>query len=172
MNNKIPPKESALKGSLFCLLKEAANRDIIPVKRAEDEENWYVAASKKVGKGLFAEKDFEVGEELFHAGEKDNNADLGTDDWEMTEASMATNHGREPNARLVKDGDNLAVVALKPINADDEVFVSYYQVTHAIGPGSRLVHNGKPVPVRSVDEIEKWAAQERIDWAGLVHGNA
>ena len=141
-------------------------------KKAEDEENWYVAASKKAGKGLFAEKDFEVGEELFHAGDKDNNDDLGTNDWEMTEASMATNHDREPNARLVKDGDNLAVVAIKPINADDEVFVSYYQVTHAIGPGSRLVHNGKPVPVRSVDEIEKWAAQERIDWAGLVHGNA
>jgi len=171
VNNKIPPKEAALKGSLFCLLKEAANREIIPIKKAEDEENWYVAASKKVGKGLFADKDFEAGEEVFHAGDKDGN-ESGTDDWEMTEASMATNHGREPNVSVIKDGDNLSAVADKTIKADDEIFASYYQVTNAIGPGSRLVHNGKPVPTKTVDDIEKWAAQERIDWAGLVHGNA
>lgn len=140
-------------------------------KQAEDEENWYVAASKKAGKGLFAEKDFEVGEEVFHAGDKDGN-ESGTDDWEMTEASMATNHDRDPNARVVKDGDTLSVVADKPIKGDDEVFVSYFQVSHAIGPGSRLMHNGQPVRTRSTDEVEKWASQERVDWVGLVHGNA
>ena len=164
-------KKAVFIGSLLCLLKEVANREIIPMKKAEDEENWYVAASKKAGKGLFADKDFEAGEELFHAGDKDGN-ESGTDDWEMTEASMATNHDREPNALVVKDGDTLSVVADKPIKSDDEVFVSYFQVSHAIGPGSRLMHNGQPVRTRSTDEVEKWAIQERVDWAGLVHGNA
>ena len=140
-------------------------------KKAEDEENWYVATSGKVGKGLFAEKDFEVGDKLFHAGEKDE-GESGLIDWEMTEASMATNHDRDPNVIVTKDGDTLTAVARKPIQADDEVFVSYFQVTHALGPGSRLTHNGKAVPTRSVEELEKWARQEKVDWAGLVYGNA
>ena len=144
---------------------------VLYTKKAEDEENWYVATSGKVGKGLFAEKDFEVGDKLFHAGEKDE-GESGLIDWEMTEASMATNHDRDPNVIVTKDGDTLTAVARKPIQADDEVFVSYFQVTHALGPGSRLTHNGKAVPTRSVEELEKWARQEKVDWAGIVHGNA
>ena len=85
---------------------------------------------------------------------------------------MATNHDRDPNVIVTKDGDTLTAVARKPIQADDEVFVSYFQVTHALGPGSRLTHNGKAVPTRSVEELEKWARQEKVDWAGIVHGNA
>ena len=164
-------KQAELRKSLILLIKEAARRQIPLVKKAGDEEGWYVGTSSKQGKGLFAEKDFSPGDEIFDAGDKDGNAS-GLDDWEMTEAAMATNHDRSPNARVERRGDKLFAVASNPIKEDDEVFVSYFQVTNAIGPGSRLTHNGKPIPPKSADEIEKWAAQEKVDWVSIVHGHA
>lgn len=164
-------KQAELRKSLSLLIKEAARRQIPLVKKADDEEGWYISASSKQGKGLFAEKDFSPGDEIFDAGDKDGNAS-GLEDWEMTEAAMATNHGRSPNARVERRGDKLFAVASGPIKEDDEVFVSYFQVSSAIGPGSRLTHNGKPIPPKSADEIEKWAAQEKVNWSSIVHGNA
>jgi len=140
-------------------------------KKAEDEESWYISTSDKDGKGLFAEKDLEAGEIIFHAGELDTNKH-GLDDWEMTEAAMACNHSREPNTLVVRDGEELSAVAKGPIKEDDEILVSYFQVTHVIGPGSRLTHNNKPIPPTPAEEMAKWAWDERMDWAGLVHGNA
>ena len=155
------------------MIKEAAARNAISpgTKRAEEEEGWYISTSDKEGKGLFAEKDFEAGETIFHAGELDTNK-YGLDDWEMTEAAMACNHSREPNALVVRDGGELSAVAKGPIKEDDEIFVSYFQVTHIIGPGSRLTHNNKPIPPTPAEEMAKWAWDERMDWVGLVHGNA
>ena len=140
-------------------------------KKAEDEESWYISTSTKEGKGLFVEKAFEPGETIFHAGELDRN-EYGLDDWEMTEAAMACNHSRTPNALVVRDGEELSAVASEPIGDDDEVFVSYYQVTNVIGPGSRLTHNNKPIPPVSAEEMSKWARAEKMDWIGLVHGHA
>lgn len=135
------------------------------VKRAFDERLYYVADCGEKGQGLFADEDIPEGEAIYHAGDKQENS-YGTNDWEMTQAAMYTNHSRDPNCLVVKDGDKLFTVAKRDIPADEEISVSYFQVTNVIGPGSRLLHNNEPVPPKDASELAKWAADNSVSLFG------
>jgi hypothetical protein len=135
------------------------------IKRAQDERLYYVADCGEKGQGLFAEEDIPAGEAIYHAGDKQENS-YGTNDWEMTQAAMYTNHSRDPNSLVVKEDDKLFTVASRDIPADEEISVSYFQVTNVIGPGSRLLHNNEPIPPKDADELAKWAADNAVDLFG------
>ena len=151
----------------FTQTKLAAYRQVLAVliKRAFEEKLWYVADCGEKGQGLFAEEDIPAGEAIAHAGDKLDNS-YGTSDWEMTQSAMYTNHSRDPNSLLVKDGDKLFTVAKRDIPADEEITVCDFQVTNVIGPGSRLLHNGDPVPPKEADEILKWAQDNKLKLDG------
>ncbi len=138
------------------------------LKRAQDERLYYVADCGEKGQGLFAEEDIPAGEAIYHAGDKQENS-YGTNDWEMTQSAMYTNHSRDPNSLVVKEGDKLFTVASRDIPADEEISVSYFQVTNVIGPGSRLLHNNEPIPPKDSGELAKWAADNAVDLFGDVY---
>ena len=86
--------------------------DVIPMPDGFDVE---VRASRIHGMGLFALRDF-VADEFICPGRIDGH---------RTPAGRYTNHSLHPNATSVKSGDDIGAVAIKTIQAGEEILISY-----------------------------------------------
>lgn len=86
--------------------------DLIPMPPGYDVE---VRPSRLHGSGLFALRAFETGEFICP----------GRIEGHRTPAGRFINHSLKPNATSVKTDDDIAAVALGPIQAGDEILISY-----------------------------------------------
>ena len=127
-------------------------------KQAE-EEPWRIEKSDIHGKGLFATRDIEPGGLVAHSATfipstpgKDTHHK-----WDLSEAARHTNHTADPNTVVMSDGENMKMMAASPIKNGDEIRVSYFQVSSAMGPGTELTYKGVPRKLIAAEELSKWA---------------
>jgi len=124
-------------------------------KQAE-EEPWRIEKSDIHGKGMFATRDIPAGGRVAHSADFIP-GEMGMDDWELSEAARYTNHSPDPNTIVTSDKQKMTMVAAAPIKKGDEIKVSYFQVTGAMAPGTRLTHKRKPMREVDAGELSKWA---------------
>jgi hypothetical protein len=124
-------------------------------KQAE-EEPWRIEKSDIHGKGMFATRDIPAGGRVAHSADFIP-GEMGMDDWELSEAARYTNHSPNPNTIVTSDKQKMTMVAAAPIKKGDEIKVSYFQVTGAMSPGTRLTHKRKPMREVDAGELSKWA---------------
>lgn len=91
--------------------------DLIPMPPGYDVE---VKPSRLHGSGLFALRAFAAGEFICP----------GRIEGHRTPAGRFINHSLKPNATSVKTGDDIAAVALRSIQAGDEILISYRTALH------------------------------------------
>jgi 8-oxo-dGTP pyrophosphatase MutT (NUDIX family) len=121
--------------------------------KTSDDTGWEVADSAIHGKGIMATKPYVVGDIVGKA------LDPSGKDWELTELARFCNHQKHQNSDIKKNADGeFDLVAIKDIDAGDEITSNYEQVTEAIGPDSEMRQDGKPVPVVDTRDYEKEAA--------------
>ena len=108
------------------------------------------------GQGVFAGRDFDAGEVIgvaMTAGDKD---DWDAKIWNLTLLARKCNHQTvSNNVEIKKKDDQFDLVALKPISQDDELVSSYYQVSRAMGPHSRMMWEGKDVPASNFEDFDE-----------------
>ena len=130
----------------------------------QSSEDWYIAKSDIQGQGVFASIDYDVGEVIGVGATPGDVDDFGAKIWNLTTLSRYCNHQGEPNAKLVKGKktNNFEIVAIKPIEVDDEITASYVQVTRAIGPHAYMYWAGEPVPSTNLEDfVEKQSADKQ-----------
>ena len=125
-------------------------------KEAEEEEPWRVEKSDIHGKGIFALRDIPVGGHVAHSADLEED-DVGLGRWELSEAGRYTNHSPDPNTVVISDGQKMTMAAAAPIEKGDEIKVSYFQVSSAMSPGTRLTYKGKPMRTVDASDLSKWA---------------
>ncbi len=135
----------------------------------ESSEDWYIAKSGIQGQGVFASKDYDVGELIGIGATPGDVDDFGAKIWNLTTLSRYCNHQSNPNVKLVKSrkSNNFEIVATKPVEADDELTASYVQVTRAIGPHAYMHWAGEPVPSTNLEDfVEKQSGdkQDKKTW--------
>jgi hypothetical protein len=87
-------------------------------KVIDDKNKSYVVAKSKIsGKGIFAKKDFIIGNKIGF-GLKDNN---------RTYLGRYVNHSPMCNAKFLflKENNDSVLIAVKPINKDEEIVANY-----------------------------------------------
>jgi hypothetical protein len=133
----------------------AALHDLF-LKSAQSRTGWYIASSDIAGQGIFAAREFKSGETIGVAMSPDGEDEFGSKKWNLTELARFCNHQWKPNTELKKQDGQFYLVAIKTIEADDEIISNYAQVTRAVGPHSRMLWDGKDVPVIDLqDYLEK-----------------
>jgi hypothetical protein len=164
-------RQTEIRKSLIALIKEAAMRKIpltkndafqklgFDGKKESESEPWRIEKSDIHGKGLFATRDIEPGGLVAHSATfipgtpgKDTHHK-----WDLSEAARYTNHAADPNTMVTSDGENMKMVAASPIKNGDEIRVSYFQVSGAMGPGTELTYKGVPRKPVEAEELSKWA---------------
>lgn len=126
--------------------------------KTSDDTGWEVADSAIHGKGIMATKPYVVGDIVGKA------LDPAGKDWELTELARFCNHQKHQNSDIKKNADGeFDLVAIKDIDAGDEITSNYEQVTEAIGPDSEMRQDGKPVPVVDTRDYEK-EAEDKIEF--------
>ena len=128
-------------------------------KKEPESEPWRIEKSDIHGKGLFATRDIEPGGLVAHSATfipgtpgKDTHHK-----WDLSEAARYTNHSSDPNTVVTSDGENMKMMAASPIKKGDEIRVSYFQVSGAMGPGTELTYKGVPRKPVEAEELSKWA---------------
>lgn len=86
--------------------------DLMPMPDGFDVE---LKSSKLHGTGLFVKRDFVAGEYICP----------GRIDGKRTPAGRFINHSTQPNAKPVKNGDNIDAIALRHISSGDEILIDY-----------------------------------------------
>jgi len=86
--------------------------DLIPMPEGFDVET---KDSALHGTGLFVTRDFSAGEFICP----------GRIDGKRTPAGRFINHSTKPNAKPVKDGDDINAVALRKLSAGEEILIDY-----------------------------------------------
>lgn len=125
-------------------------------KAAGVESGYYLGASDIAGQGVFATREYEPGDVIGVAMTPGDEDEYGCKIWNLTELSRYCNHQRQANAKVVKQDGRFNLVANTPISEDDEIVADYAQVTRAIGPHSRMMWDGKDVPVSDLqDYVER-----------------
>jgi hypothetical protein len=133
----------------------AALHDLF-LKSAQSRMGWYIAGSEIEGQGIFAAKDFKTGDTIGLAMTPDGEDEYGSKKWNLTELARFCNHQWKSNTELKKRDGQFYLVALKPIETDDEIISNYAQVTRAVGPHSRMLWDGKDIPTSDLqDYLEK-----------------
>lgn len=137
---------AALTQHLFSESASPALSQRLPAeKRASD--NWYVGDSDIQGQGVFAGRDFEDDEVIGVAMTAGDEDEWGSKIWNLTLLARKCNHQTNgSNVVIKKQGDRFELVAAGSISQDEELVSSYYQVSRAIGPHSRMMWEGKEVP--------------------------
>ena len=129
----------------------------LPVEKQAAADDWYIGDSDIQGQGVFAGRDFDAGEVIGVAMTAGDNDDWDSKIWNLTLLARKCNHQTNSNnVEIKKKDDQFDLVALKPISQDDELVSSYYQVSRAIGPHSRMMWDGEDVPSSDFEDfIEK-----------------
>jgi len=124
-------------------------------KQASDD--WYIGDSDIQGQGVFAGRDFDKGDVIGVAMTAGGDDYWDVKIWNLTLLARKCNHQTNGNnVEIKKKGDLFELVALRPIKQDDELVSSYYQVSRAIGPHSRMMWEGKDVPASNFEDfVEK-----------------
>tara|TARA_R110002110_G_C13413003_1_gene713772 strand:- start:654 stop:1610 length:957 start_codon:yes stop_codon:yes gene_type:complete len=127
------------------------------LKLASDD--WYVGKSEVAGQGVFAGKDYELGDRIGLAMTDGGEDEFSAKIWNVTELARYCNHQNRNNVDIEKDGDRFHLVAIEPIGQDEELVSNYWQVARAKGPHSVMLYEGKQVPTSDLsDYVEKEAA--------------
>ena len=138
-------------GSSISQLLKAANAD------------WYIGKSDIQGKGIFAGKQYlenEIIDVAMYAGGEN---EFGAKIWNLTTLSRYCNHQENSNSKIDKKGNIFNLVTTKPIKEDEEIFADYRQVTRAVGPNSRMLWAGEPIPSTDLEDyLEK--KSEEVRW--------
>lgn len=126
------------------------------LKLASDD--WYVGKSEVAGQGVFAGKDYEPGDRIGIAMTDGDEDEFGAKIWNLTELARYCNHQNKNNVDIEKDDDRFHLVAIEPIEQDEELVSNYWQVARAKGPHSTMLWEGKPVPTSDLEDyVEKGA---------------
>lgn len=121
-------------------------------------DDWYVGSSEVAGQGVFAGKDYEPGDRIGIAMTDGDEDEFGAKIWNLTELARYCNHQNKNNVDIEKDGDRFHLVAIEPIEQDEELVSNYWQVARAKGPHSTMLWEGKPVPTSDLEDyVEKGA---------------
>jgi hypothetical protein len=113
-------------------------------------KGWYVGDSEIAGQGVFADKVYSEGDVIELAMTYGGKDELGLKILDLTECARYCNHQTNANAKLEKDGNSFYIVASKEIQPDDEISVNYAHIASKIGPGARMLWQGKPVPTTTL----------------------
>lgn len=138
----------------------------LPVeKRAE--EGWYIGSSDIDGQGVFAGRDYEAGESIGLAMTPGDEDEWSAKIWNLTTLARYCNHQANNNVQIQKEDGKFELVASKPISQDDELVASYYQVSRALGPHTRMMWDGKDVPAS--DNFDDYVEKEAAAKSELIH---
>jgi hypothetical protein len=141
---------------------EPALSQRLGVVEKQSAEGWYMGKSDVAGQGVFAGKDYEPGDVIDLAMTDGDTDELGSKIWNLTLLSRYCNHQTNNNVTIQKDGNTFDLVATKPIGQDEELFADYRDITRRVGPGSRMLWQGKDVPTSDLEDyVEKEAAQKK-----------
>jgi hypothetical protein len=116
------------------------------LKAASSFSSWYLGQSDIQGQGIFAGKDFKVGDVIGVAATPGDEDEFGSKIWNLTELARYCNHQWKANTDLVKKDDQFELVASKDIAEDDEITSNYVQVGKAFGRRTTMHWQGKNVP--------------------------
>lgn len=131
------------------------------LKLASDD-NWYVAKSNIQGQGVFAGKDYNVGDVIDVAMHADGEDEFGAKIWNLTTLARYCNHQNSNNVEIQKDGDVFNLVAKNPIERDEELVSDYRQVTRAVGPHSRMLWAGEDIPTTDLEDYAEKSSSARV----------
>jgi len=128
------------------------------------QTGWRIDKSDIAGKGLFSTMDFEP-EDLItkaidvleHSGKYP-----WKQEYQQTDACRYTNHTRKPNAKLVREGDEFNLVAIKKIPNGVEVTVNYGDANREMGDGFHYTHNGEDYVTDNEKEVTGIVVRDEI----------
>lgn len=101
-------------------LTEADMAALVDLGHIKTDDPIYLKPSPVHGTGTFAATDFESGKIVC----------LAQVEGQRTEAGRFTNHDADPNVLMVRLEDSLVYMALRPIKADEELFLDYRQALY------------------------------------------
>jgi hypothetical protein len=146
---------NSLTQHLPCKSSSPVLDQFLPAEK-QAEEDWYIGSSDIEGQGVFAGKDYEVGDTIGLAMTPGDEDEWSAKIWNLTTLARHCNHQSKNNVEVKKVDGKFDLVALQPISQDDELVSDYYQVSRTMGPHSRMMWDGKDVPVTDLDGyIEK-----------------
>jgi len=125
------------------------------IKAANSRAGWYIGDSEIAGQGIFASRDYEPGDALGVAATNGGEDEFGAKIWNLTVMARYCNHQINANVKFVREGDVYKLIASKPIENDEEIVADYAQVTRAVGPHSRMLWNGKPIPTSDLSDFKE-----------------
>lgn len=142
----------------------AASQDKMNVMMGKvgDHEGWRVAKSDIAGNGIFSTTEFNPEDFITKAIDVVEKSDKypWKPEYKQTDACRYTNHTRKPNAKLVRDGDVLNIVALEKIPNGVEITVNYVQANQEMGSGFHYTHNGEEY--KTDDGIEDIVSRDML----------
>jgi len=112
---------------------------------------WYVGQSDLQGQGVFAGRNYDKEEKVGPALHRDEDDVFGNPTWALTLLGRKCNHQTAANTRVALEGDTGWLVTTRPVTQDDEFVADYWQVSHELGPRSRLTWEGKEMPSADFD---------------------
>lgn len=118
---------------------------------------WYTGPSEIDGQGVFAGKNFSAGEDVGVAAVADGVDEFEHKVWNLTLLARFCNHQVDANVALTRDGDLCQLTALRDIAADEELVSDYAQVTKAFGRRTRVLWDGRPIPVADLSKFKERA---------------
>jgi len=143
----------------------AASRGKMDIRLGKTAQTgWRIDKSDIAGKGLFSTMDFEP-EDLItkaidvleHSGKYP-----WKQEYQQTDACRYTNHTRKPNAKLVREGNEFNLVAIKKIPNGVEVTVNYGEANREMGEGFHYTHNGEDYVTENEKELTDIVNRDEI----------
>lgn len=130
--------------------------------KTASNDNWYLAKSDIQGQGVFAGKDYDVGDVIDAVMHADGEDEFGAKIWNLTTLARYCNHQNKNNVEIQKDGDIFNLVASQPIAQDEELVSDYRQVTRAVGPHSRMLWAGEDIPTTDLEDYTEKASTDSV----------
>ena len=127
----------------------------------------YFSTSEIQGTGLFAAKDYKPDDKIELAAAPGGKDEWNNQIWNLTAAARYTNHQFDANATIKLEDGNFYLVAIKPIEQDEEITANYSDVTRKIGPKGVMHYQGSQVPVTDLkDYVERPKKRNATDSDG------
>lgn len=96
------------------------------------------------GQGLFATRDFEIGDTIVPKYMTKSVGADGRTKFDQSEQCRFTNHSSQPNCTIEHDGDYVRLVADRDIVKGEELTGDYNACTAILGPDFDFTYRGKP----------------------------